>query len=481
MKRLKTQRGSASIEATVSLTAFIFVIMAIYAIVNFCIVQAKMATAINSTAKEISQYSYMYHALGVQELDTKVTEGKKQALDAYDAISALIENPDVEAKAGTGDGTGDLAKVIDDKKIPVDGELAKMQEAQSAISGAVKDPAAFVKSIGALGASVVIDKVKSHLIAAPIAKGLSQRHFGETSAEANTYLENLGVVGGYDGVNFDMSTMLVSGNPQDIQIIVYYNIGMSSIFPVDLKITMCQRASARAWLGGDLEPKNVVVEADKPQNEAVEVVKPGDEAVKIGTEVDKLGIMLKSASGLSEALSLISKVDFAGVEDVKIKTLFSTIDESSMSKSDKVTEKATLFRKILSQGAKSNAMVVADSTYIDVITGDIKWPSNPPGGFAINNPPSKSLMVGTIIDRYGDPLGSYMSPVGTPYGERALPYIENPNAYHKYRVIKQIDNVKYGKIASVFNQPGGGIQYKLPDIVDNLLKTDNKYLEEIFN
>ena len=36
---------------------------------------------------------------------------------------------------------------------------------------------------------------------------------------------------------------------------------------------------------------------------------------------------------------------------------------------------------------------------------------------------------------------------GTPYEQRSLPYIENPNAYHRYEVIKPIENVTMSEIA----------------------------------
>jgi len=82
-----------------------------------------------------------------------------------------------------------------------------------------------------------------------------------------------------------------------------------------------------------------------------------------------------------------------------------------------------------------------------------------------------------VIDRYGSPKGSYTSPVGASYEARALPYTENPNAYHQYRIIKPIENVSMGEIAPAFKQPGGGIQYELPNSIEYLI--EKKYLEVI--
>jgi hypothetical protein len=56
---------------------------------------------------------------------------------------------------------------------------------------------------------------------------------------------------------------------------------------------------------------------------------------------------------------------------------------------------------------------------------------------------------------------------GGRYEQRALPYIENLNAYHKYEVLKPIDNVTTSEIALAFEQVGGGIQYELPYNIKN--------------
>ena len=51
----KKERGAIVVEATISLTAFIFAIFTILMIVDVCYTQAKISTALNSATKEISQ------------------------------------------------------------------------------------------------------------------------------------------------------------------------------------------------------------------------------------------------------------------------------------------------------------------------------------------------------------------------------------------------------------------------------------------
>lgn len=90
---------------------------------------------------------------------------------------------------------------------------------------------------------------------------------------------------------------------------------------------------------------------------------------------------------------------------------------------------------------------------------------------------NQTIPAGTIIDRYGSQWENYTSPAGVPYEQRALPYIENPNAYHKYEVLKPIDNVTISEIAPAFEQVGGGIQYELPNNIKKLKKLG--YIKEI--
>ncbi|MGG0724298.1 TNT domain-containing protein [Bacillus mycoides] len=115
-----------------------------------------------------------------------------------------------------------------------------------------------------------------------------------------------------------------------------------------------------------------------------------------------------------------------------------------------------------------------------------------------------SPKVGDVMDRYGSVYGTYTSPFngtkGYSFSERALPYIENPNVYHKYEVIRDFRELKEvietwpdkglldeffmdakaygydmdnftsfaGEIAPAFDAVGGGIQWKFPMSIEYL-------------
>lgn len=58
---MKKQKGAIVVEATIALSAFMFAIFTILSIVNICFIQARLGVALNTAAKEISQYSYLYY------------------------------------------------------------------------------------------------------------------------------------------------------------------------------------------------------------------------------------------------------------------------------------------------------------------------------------------------------------------------------------------------------------------------------------
>lgn len=98
------------------------------------------------------------------------------------------------------------------------------------------------------------------------------------------------------------------------------------------------------------------------------------------------------------------------------------------------------------------------------------WP--PDNGF--HNPPRAHILEAgqeLVIDRFGSPRGRFVSPADEAIEARALaPDTDLSSAnYHRYRVEGDI-KVDAGIATPWFDQPGGAIQYKLPDAVENLIK-----------
>ena len=89
-----------------------------------------------------------------------------------------------------------------------------------------------------------------------------------------------------------------------------------------------------------------------------------------------------------------------------------------------------------------------------------------------------TLPAGDVLTRYGAPTGRYVSPDGTTFEQRALPSTTREGDFHVYCVERPIEHVEKGKIAPWFGRTGGGIQYKLPDRIVNLMNAAAPFLSE---
>ena len=98
--------------------------------------------------------------------------------------------------------------------------------------------------------------------------------------------------------------------------------------------------------------------------------------------------------------------------------------------------------------------------------GNPIWPSN--RGFE-GNPITTTLKPCTLIDRYGYDGGTFVSPKGTPYTERALPIGTDKKPYTVFEVVKPVE-VQAGKIAPWFGEKGGGMQYEFSQKISDLLE-----------
>jgi len=106
----------------------------------------------------------------------------------------------------------------------------------------------------------------------------------------------------------------------------------------------------------------------------------------------------------------------------------------------------------------------------------------PQDGFQLNtdNSPIEgniTLPLGFQIDRFGSEFGTFTSPRGAPYMQRALPpsNLDTPQSsplypynYHVYNVTQSFQ-VTSGPIAGWFEQPGQGVQYEMSSNVMTLV------------
>ena len=92
------------------------------------------------------------------------------------------------------------------------------------------------------------------------------------------------------------------------------------------------------------------------------------------------------------------------------------------------------------------------------------------------------LPKGMHIIRYGTEEGRFTAPKGTSYEQLGLPYLQDTVEFHEYIVeadsVTVFCKVKRGKVAPIFDSPGGGIQFWHFDTIRTSLR--RKALKEVF-
>ena len=92
------------------------------------------------------------------------------------------------------------------------------------------------------------------------------------------------------------------------------------------------------------------------------------------------------------------------------------------------------------------------------------------------------LPYGKLICRYGNHRGRLTTDIDSRYEDLALPYVKETVEYHIYKVtsdgIKVQCTVLKGRVAPMFNSPGGAVQYKHYQSIAKEIESGK--LEEVF-
>ncbi len=166
----------------------------------------------------------------------------------------------------------------------------------------------------------------------------------------------------------------------------------------------------------------------------------------------EVGVIAKTAE-TAETIGDAAKA--AGVAEKAIKNVSTTAEKVETTT---VEEAASSSSKIASKWLDKNGKYI--------------WPPN--DGF-VDTPVKKVFKPGEKFDRYGSKDGFFTAPIGTPFEMRSLPREYELKKYHVYEVVKPFE-VLEGKAAPWFDQPGGGIQYKMPKTIKELI--NEGYIKE---
>ena len=245
--RKDRERGAVIVEGIISLTTFMFAIFTILSIVNICYIQARMSNALNSAAKEISQYSFFYYKFGIDQVEAKLSQSEdvKKSRDMADntveGIGALMDNltnANNNLQSGNFDG---LVKNIQDGRTNVDGMVDEWADAIS------KDPKGLIIGMGKMLGNELAQEGKA-LLCEVLAKAFMKKNlkaFPEDDPER--FLRGYRVVDGMKGLDFEYTTFLQDGVSNEIQIVMTYDVRVLEFFNLDFDFTFRQCVKTTAW------------------------------------------------------------------------------------------------------------------------------------------------------------------------------------------------------------------------------------------
>lgn len=274
---MKKNQGVITVEATLTLTAFMFFFMMLYDLLTVCITQAKVAEALNNTAKEFSQYSYI---IGVTGLDKSVGQLQENANTKKEDVNNTISNiaslyeatqnvgKDMKGAVANTD-TSDLSSIAasvqtmyDSVKSNADQSKEQIDNLKETVSTIAEDPKKFIFGIGQLIMSEGLEIFKSQLIVDPLARGMMKKHLmtskGQINEDLEQILQGMRIVPGsrfgktsyINGIDFSHSTLFPYGS-DEITIVAEYKIKIIPLLPVNLEYSVKQKASTKGWLHGD--------------------------------------------------------------------------------------------------------------------------------------------------------------------------------------------------------------------------------------
>lgn len=223
------ERGAIVIEATLSLSFFIFVMFTMLSFINIAYAQARIAVAVNAAAKEMSQYAQIYYATGMNEVLTGDGGiGSEITGEVAGAASTVSENIDLATP---------VFEMLD---------MLSGSDTSSTISS-------FSSEVSAAGDAIEGDNLGDYIKNASgevLGKYFMQKNLSNYEGQtADDFLSSLRVVDGLDGIDFAGTSFLesTSGN---VNLIVSYKIRVIELLGFEYDFCFSHYAYTKAWGSG---------------------------------------------------------------------------------------------------------------------------------------------------------------------------------------------------------------------------------------
>jgi len=298
--RKKRENGSATIEAVVCLTLFLFFMLFFIMIVQLTMTQTIMQNALNQTAKELSQDLYLYDAFGLVDFRQSISGENNKAVEELKEVSGAVSDAKAELM-----GDGDIVDNVQSAF-----QSITLLFSDSDDPDAIKDD--FLEKFSPenlkSGGKTVINSALNSLVSSgenAMIPVLFKKYVSSDgkSGTADRYLKRLHVVNGTKGLDFGKSSMFgvwsfknadddgetsveteveadmnkeangesgtTQGDKNTINLILEYKVEI--LHPIEgwKKVNCIQSSATRVWTGDydTIRPKTDEKEGEDVKNE----------------------------------------------------------------------------------------------------------------------------------------------------------------------------------------------------------------------
>lgn len=246
MKSTKNRKGSLTIEASISYSVFLMVIVTILYIMRIVYAYGLIQHAAAQTAKELSMYTYIYQVTGLSDMNQGVQGAASGRTEQFNSDVGSVVNLYDKFMAGDVNGVTEWEY------------------------GGTTNPKDIFKNVAAVlvgqgGAEV------NQLLFEGVVRPLMGGYIGADSQGngANERLLKLGVQGGLSGLNLNASSFCEDG--VTIDLVVCYTL--DPVMPIDImpELNLMNRAYVRGMNGTTVFERNAEAEPGKEPDQQVSV------------------------------------------------------------------------------------------------------------------------------------------------------------------------------------------------------------------
>ncbi|MBD5528063.1 MAG: hypothetical protein HDR02_06570 [Lachnospiraceae bacterium] len=242
------ERGAVVVEAIISMTAFIFTMLIILSIADIAYTQSKMAVALNSAAKEISQYCYLYYKFQLDDVNADQSNGTERAQETVkNTMAGLGQMMDSFGEAGSSFDERNFDSAVNRL---IEGADAANQTVSSLANDIAEDPKAFLIGMGKLAGREMTEAAKVYLGQIMAKAFMSKNLKSFAGDDPDAFLRRLHVVDGMDGLDFQYTSLMAYGSSNEIHLVCTYQVRVIQLLKTDFTFTFRQTAKTLAWGDG---------------------------------------------------------------------------------------------------------------------------------------------------------------------------------------------------------------------------------------